>query len=481
MSTADETPAASPRMPGKAGVMLVAAATVAAYANALCAGFQFDDFNVIVDNPDIQSRTALLAYLTHGIRPLVKLRDALLWSLGGGQPLAFHACNLAVHLLNAALVWHLGRRMFAWSGAPAPRAQSAAVFGAALFALLPVNTEAVTYVSGSSIAFSAMFMLASLAMYDAFLERGGAWRWLACFGLFLGALAARETAATLPALLLLWDALAPSRGGKFARHAPFWFVLIAGFALAVLRTRYDEFFAVSLATRGLWDNALAQIRGLCWLLAQALLLRPLNIDPDLRVPDGVDATLIAQAALLALLLLAGLALGRRWRWAPFCAAWGVLHFLPTNSLLPRLDLANDRQWYLPGIAACWTLGYAIATATARAPRGAGIAALALLSVLAWRTHERNRDYADEPSLWRQTLTQSPDKPRVLNNYGVALRLEGRELEARAAFLRALALDPAFEPARKNLDATVDRLTESEPRADGARARFETAAPLAEKP
>ncbi|HET8880778.1 MAG TPA: hypothetical protein VFM56_01270, partial [Solimonas sp.] len=366
MNAAGENPAASARLRTAGGFALLAAATVAAYANALCAGFQFDDFNVIVENPDIQSRAALLAYLKHGIRPLVKLRDALLWSLGDGRPTAFHACALAVHLLNAALVWHLGRRMFQRSGIPAPHAQRAAVLGAALFALLPVNTEAVTYVSGSSVAFSAMFMLASLAIYDTFLERGGAWRWLACFGLFLGALAVRETAATLPVLLLSWDALAPSRSGRFARHAPFWLVLIAGFAFAVLRTRYDEFFAVSLTTRGLWDNALAQIRGLCWLLEQALLLRPLDIDPDLRVPDGVDATLVAQAALLALLLLAGLALGRRWRWAPFCAAWGVLHFLPTNSLLPRLDLANDRQWYVPGIAVCWTLGYAIAAATERA-------------------------------------------------------------------------------------------------------------------
>ncbi|NGY05233.1 ArnT family glycosyltransferase [Solimonas terrae] len=469
------------RRPGHGGLVLLAALTAVAYANVLGAGFQFDDFNVIADNPDIHSRAALLAYLPHGIRPLLKLRDALLWSLGGGQPLAFHACSVVVHLLNTGLVWHLGRRMFERCATPAPHAQSAAVFGAALFAVLPVNTEAVTYVSGSSVAFSAMFMLASLAMYDAFLERGGGWRWLACFGFFLGGLAARETAATLPVLLLLWDALAPSRRGRLVRHAPFWLVLIAGLALAVLRTRYDEFFAVSLSTRAPWDNALAQIRGLCWLLAQALLLRPLDIDPDLHVPDGVDATLVAQAALLALLLLAGLVSGRRWPWAPFCAAWGVLHFLPTNSLLPRLDLANDRQWYLPGIAACWTLGYAIAAATAHAPRSAGIAAIALLSALAWRTHERNLDYADEPSLWRQTLSQSPDKPRVLNNYGVALRLEGRELQARAAFLRALAVDPTFEAARKNLDATTDHLIEDEPRTDGARARFETAAPLAEKP
>jgi Flp pilus assembly protein TadD len=78
---------------------------------------------------------------------------------------------------------------------------------------------------------------------------------------------------------------------------------------------------------------------------------------------------------------------------------------------------------------------------------------ALLVGLAALTHVRNRDYVDELSLWRQTATQSPDKPRVLNNEGVALRLADRELEARALFLRALALDPAFEPAQRNLDAT----------------------------
>jgi protein O-mannosyl-transferase len=65
---------------------------------------------------------------------------------------------------------------------------------------------------------------------------------------------------------------------------------------------------------------------------------------------------------------------------------------------------------------------------------------------------RNGDYRDEVSLWKATAAASPSKPRVWNNLGYAERLAGNTAAARAAFERALALDPDFDTARHNLNA-----------------------------
>ncbi|MDH3319168.1 MAG: tetratricopeptide repeat protein, partial [Betaproteobacteria bacterium] len=84
------------------------------------------------------------------------------------------------------------------------------------------------------------------------------------------------------------------------------------------------------------------------------------------------------------------------------------------------------------------------------PRGRTALAAALALVLALGTVLRNRDYRSEVALWTETVRQSPGKARAFNNLGFALQQAGRTEEARAAYERALALDPQHVPARVNL-------------------------------
>ncbi|MBX6421860.1 MAG: hypothetical protein IRZ06_12765 [Nevskia sp.] len=424
-----------------------------AYANSLASPFQFDDYQVIVGNPAVHDLRSLAGSLSGGIRPLLRSAECLCWLAGGGAPWPFHVLNLIVHALNALLVAALGLRLFESGGVPEASARRAAWIAAAVFALHPVNTEAVTYLSGGSVALATLFQLAALWFYDRHLAHGRCADWALALGCLVCALATRETSATLPGLLMLWESLSvrardPLRV-RVLRIAPFW-LLLAAAALLALQRGYAAFFATSLEARTPWDNALTQIHAYGWLLKQFFLLAPLDLDPDLPVRHAPDAASVLQALLLVALLASALALRGRARWAAFCAAWGVLGFLPTNSLLPRLDVANDRQWYLPGIALCWTLGWLAAALLARARRPALVLVASGLLALAALTALRNADYRSELALWRQTLAQSPHKPRALNNYGVALRLAGRETEARAAFLGALAYDPRFTPAQQNL-------------------------------
>ena len=414
------------------GLLLLA--VLAAYANSFGGDFQFDDYNVIVYSTLVQDWDRLAPTLLGGIRPLLKLSYWALWNVGDGTPWPFHLWNGLLHAANALMVFALGQKIL---GDARP-----ALFGALLFAVHPVNTEAVTYLCGGSVAMAAFFQLAALLAWTN--ERRGL-----CLLLWLCALATRETAATLPLLLLLWEAH-QGRGWALRRAWPFAALLLVAVLLVIPNSKYAHFFTVSLSARGLWDNALAQVHGLTWLLGQFFWPGRSNIDPDLPLSVAVDGLRLLEAALLMGLLGSALWLKRLWPWAAFCAAWGVLHFLPTNSLLPRLDVANERQWYLPGIALCWTLGYALH----RLRGGAVITGLLVLILTAF-TYQRNRDYTDELSLWAQTVRVSPGKARAWNNYGVALRITGDAEGAKAAFTRALALDPHHPEAQQNLELFAD--------------------------
>lgn len=423
--------------------------TVLAWLPALATVFQFDDYRVIVGDPAAQSLPAWLEEFGTGLRPLLKLSYGLSWNLGGGRPLAFVGLNLLLHAGAGLLVYRLGRRLFELAGVRAALAANAALLAALVFALHPVQTEAVSYLSGRSSSLSGLLSLAALAAYDRQLQGGRAWP---APLLWLAALASKETAAVLPLALLLWDALARPDDPASARlrRLGIYPALLALIALLVLPgSRYGDFFATSLQTRAPLDNLLQQLPALIWLLRGALLLRAPNIDPDLQPVAGLEPLVLSQAALLLGLLLLALSL-RRWRWPAFCAAWALVFLLPTNSLLARLDLANDRQLYLPLAALAWSLGYLLTRALLWRPRAGTALAATLLLGLASLTALRNLDYRSETALWSATLADSPGKARVLSNHGVALWQAGREAEAARAFRSALVSDPGYLPARRNL-------------------------------
>jgi tetratricopeptide (TPR) repeat protein len=431
-------PSASPILPW------LLAATALAYANALAASFQFDDFRVIVDNPRVHGLAAWWASMP-GIRPLLKLSYALNWSLSPAA-FGFHAVNLLLHTINVALVWRLSRHFPAPPGWEAGRHERARLIATLLFALHPVQTEAVTYVSGRSMSLMALFGLAALlAWLEAGHRRPRAWKALALV-LFAAALASKEVALVLPLALLL---LPPPGEAARAWLKP---VLAAMLPLAGLLALLGYGYLLGTPPpRGLAANLASETHALFYLAGQLLRPLALNIDPELpEFPGWRALPLLEAAGLLALLAYAW----RRRRdlpWLFFGLAWGLLLLLPTHSLIPRADLASERHLYLAALGLYWIAGVVLAGAPILRPAPRWLAIVAGLCVLGiGLTALRNADYRDEISLWRATAKQSPSKARVWNNLGYAHALAGQAEPARTAFSEALRLDPGHPRALRNL-------------------------------
>jgi tetratricopeptide (TPR) repeat protein len=156
---------------------------------------------------------------------------------------------------------------------------------------------------------------------------------------------------------------------------------------------------------------------------------------------------VGAAALLAPLIAAAFALRRHPAWA-FGPLWSAAFLLATNSLIPRLDVVNDRQLYLPGLGLAWLAALALERAGRARPWLLG----ALLIVLGSLTARRDLDYRSEATLWRASLRTNPRNPRAHTNLGWALGLAGDRAGAAACYRRALALDPDHAQARSNLEA-----------------------------
>lgn len=415
------------------------AATALAYFNALGAGFQFDDFNVIVDNPAVHGLAAWWAQVD-SMRPLLKLGYALNWSSDQGA-FGFHLVNLLLHLTNIALVWRLSTYFPRPPEWPAERSDLARLIQTALFALHPIQSEAVTYVSGRSMSQMAMFTLAGLLLWLHADKPQSIRRALALLCFFAAALS-KEVALIAPFLLCLFPRALDRRAT--------W-ILIAASALMTLALflglGYQRLLSEPLV-RSIGDNLLSELNALFYLLGQLLAPHALNIDPDLPELHGFSSLSALQASVLVAFLLIAWQRQRTWPWLAFGLGWFMLLLLPSHTLIPRQDLASERHLYLASLGLFWIV--AALLSSAHWPWLRRTIVLLLITLGGAFSLARNADYRDEISLWQITVTQSPGKARVWNNLGYAYHLAGRLPEARAAYLQALRRDPAYAKARANL-------------------------------
>jgi tetratricopeptide (TPR) repeat protein len=134
---------------------------------------------------------------------------------------------------------------------------------------------------------------------------------------------------------------------------------------------------------------------------------------------------------------------RRRPWIAFGILWFFLQLAPTNSIVPRLDVANDRQLYL----ASWGLFLALCIQLRHLPNLA-FAGIALLFAAA--SIVRQLDYRDEIVLWESSVALAPWNARGHNNLGYAYQLAGRPADARREYQAALLIDPRHAKARMNL-------------------------------
>jgi hypothetical protein len=138
------------------------------YTGGLRTPFVYDDLNTVVKNPSIRDLSDMGAVLRYDLfRPFVNLTFAIDHALWGPEPYGFHLTNIVLHALNAAMVFVLlsclvqdclapGRSAWRIDAGPA---RLIPLVGAALFAVHPMMTESVAYVSGRSDVLSGIFSL----------------------------------------------------------------------------------------------------------------------------------------------------------------------------------------------------------------------------------------------------------------------------------------------------------------------------------
>ena len=226
------------------------------YGRALDAPFILDDESAIVKNPSIISLWPLVGTaeqpgpfrpppnLPTVARPLVNLSFAVNYRFGGLNPAGYHAVNVLIHFLSALLLWAIVRRTLRlpyFSGRFTAAAGWLALAVALLWALHPLQTEAVIYATQRTELLMAFFYLATLYCSLRYWEteehprRRTTWLTLAVVACLCG-MASKEVMVSAPLIVLLFERtfIAGSLAGTLRRSWPLyaglastWIVLLA--------------------------------------------------------------------------------------------------------------------------------------------------------------------------------------------------------------------------------------------------------------
>lgn len=436
---------------------------LAVYAGAFQGDFHYDDALTIVGNVHLASWHAFAGHLDHMVRPILYATFLLDRWLYGPDPAGYHLINVLLHLGSGSLLYHILTRALPGERTPIP------FWTALLFLIHPIATETVTYISGRASGLMSFFYLIALALYVEMLRQTPERRWRYLSGAvisFVLALGSKETAVTLPVVLLLWDWLIRSKRGSDLRtalvrtHLPFWIVVLAAAAWAFGHARYTALAQYSFTIRPFWDHLLSELHATAYALLLPFTPWKQNFDHDLpefhslfQWPLPLDLALILGLAVLALVSI------RRHPLAAFGIAWFFIHLLPTN-VIPRNDLLSERNLYLPSIGlvlAIVTLGPILVRHLMRACHRSTLARVSSVGVtvslafsLGLFTIQRNELYRARLLLWSDAVAKSPNKARPHNNLGYAYALRGEWDRAIDEFRTAARLDPDFILAQQNL-------------------------------
>src|SRR5512140_1978683 len=144
----------------RTSLLILTAAVLLVYSISLFNKFVLDDEVIIVNNPQTLSLRnvpeVLLApdLIKPYYRPLNRATYLFDYRVAGMNPAWYHGVNIIIHLGSVLLLFLAGRRLLNdWRGA---------LVAALIFAVHPVNSEAVNFISARNTLMALFFSLASL-------------------------------------------------------------------------------------------------------------------------------------------------------------------------------------------------------------------------------------------------------------------------------------------------------------------------------
>ncbi|MDD2680183.1 MAG: tetratricopeptide repeat protein [Candidatus Omnitrophica bacterium] len=418
------------------------------YANTLGGKFLWDDYGLVRDNAHIQSLSNIKKIFVTDIgagadvksnfyRPVQILTYALDYSLWQLNPAGYRLTSILLHIAVALCAYWLVNLIFQnyWL----------AFLSAIFFAVHPIHTEAVAYISARADIIAALFFLLTFIFYIKHVNSGSN-KPLALALLFYPlALFAKENSLILPALVVFYHYVFRSR----LKTRALLFLLIEAVGYLLLRLAVLKSQPLVLS----YNNEFLHARLPGFFLATGEYIRLIFLPFNLHMEYGLKIFKFSDPGVIAgalMLIAALLCVFKKWKnkiW-PFAAGWFLITLFPASNIYPVNAYMAEHWMYLPSVGVFIAVSYAIISLH-KLQYGrilAKILIILLVFYYAYLAARQNNYWRSPLLLLERTLKYAPDSPRVNNELGNEYAGLGDTQRALAFYQQAIMLGPRYKPA-----------------------------------
>jgi hypothetical protein len=367
------------------------------------------------------------------------------------DPAPFHLANLVLHLGSVSIVFWLVRWIVgnAW----------AAVAGAAIFAVHPLQVEAVAWATGMKDVLGGFLSFAAIALYlwredrhEGEEEQSWDWRWWTATILFVLALLAKPSAVMVPGIVLVPEYLVERRSVKsILLRLWSWFVL-AGVWVVVTKQVQP---AVAIEAGPWWARPWVAADAIGFYLAK--IAWPVNLGIDYgRTPGWLIANrsfwgvAVTAAAGLTVVLI-------RVRDVAAASIVFVLAMLPVLGFVAfdfqSQSTVADRYVYVAMLGPAIVVALAAKAMPRRMAIGACLAVVAVWSILSF---QQIGVWRDSQTLYLHALQVNPRSLTAAQDVAIVYDKSGDELSAINYYVRAMEIEPRAREEYDNLAMAMPR-------------------------
>ena len=448
----------------------------ALYANTFRVPIFWDDEDNITNNQYIKNWDYFPRFFSENLiagaglvsnywRPMLLVIFSTGWHIWGDWPGGYHFINISLHIANAILLFLILTYLFKHRGL--------AFLTSSVFLVHPLQTEAITPATGTADPLWVLFAFLGIFFYLKFrisnkLSFQSGYYFLS-LAMYVLALMSKEIAIIIPALIFISDFFFKPTEEEMSFKERLkkiikiiWpFLVLAGFYILLRATVLN--FQNTFNFYNQESNAFAShfyIRFFTFfrvlIVYLGLFFWPHNLHMERSVE--IATSFFSLDVILGGLLFAGLLIlaftqFKRLPILSFGILWFFIGLAPTSNILVPINNTLYEHWlYLPLIGIfliLFWLGIVI-TREFRYQKIFLIIPIIFLVFLGYVTINRNHEWRDPITFYKQILKYTPNSYRVINNLGKTYAEAGDYQKAEIMYKKAINLDPAGPTAYHNL-------------------------------
>lgn len=427
------------------------------YGNSITHRFIYDDISLITDNIYIRSWSNIENIFTKNLaaggvggwqssfyRPIQMLTYMMDFSIWKLNPAGYHFTSTVLHILAALCIYWFIDILYSKN--------ILSFLVAAFFAVHPVHTEAVAYISGRADSLALIFIILTFISYLKQLNSANTASIRSTILLavsYILALFAKENSLILPALIMLYHYTFKEK------IKPAAFLSILGISLIYIALRLTVLKAL-LSNVSYATTLFQRLPGFFAALTSyvRILLAPLDLHMEYgkKLFEFTDARSLLGMAILVSALIFGFIKRNRNKLVFFSIFWFFITLLPVSNLYPINAYMAEHWLYLPSLGFFLLLAGGVTSLykNDKFKIVAMVIAIAILSFYSCLTIRQNGYWKDQLTFYERTLKYAPDSPIIYNNLANIYMNSGKVQEAIPLYKKAIELNPRLVGAYTNL-------------------------------